>query len=102
MEQRHVSEPCCAAGQPASPAYVSNDDGGRRMWRYGMPGGGPDLAAPNGWGEGEYVPVQDAAAVVAVVGSAHVRGICREWESIDQEEYLRRLDGLLADEVKAR
>ena len=72
------------------------------MWRYGMPGGGPDLAAPKGWGEGEYVPAQGAAAVVAVVGSAHVRGICREWERIDEVEYLQRLDGLLADDVKAR
>lgn len=71
------------------------------MLRFGMPAGGPEAAAPSGYGEGEYEPVQDAAVVVAVVGSAHVRGIIREWGSISREEYLRRLEGLLADEIVA-
>ena len=92
--------PC--AGAPASPAYVADIDGGRRMLRYGMPAEGPEAATPSGYGEGEYAPVQDAAAVVAVVGSAHVRGIIREWGAISRESYLQRLEGLLAEEIHAR
>lgn len=39
-------------------------------------------------------------AQVAVVGTAHVRGILREWEAAGAD-WRERLDGLLADEVKA-
>ena len=38
--------------------------------------------APAGAGDGEYAPLQAPRAVVAVVGSAHVRGMCRQWEDV--------------------
>ncbi len=38
-----------------------------------------DVACPRGDGDGVYEPLAAPAAVVAVVGTAHVRGIIREW-----------------------
>ena len=38
-----------------------------------------DVACPRGEGDGVYEPLAAPAAVVAVVGTAHVRGIIREW-----------------------
>jgi hypothetical protein len=90
------------AGLPASPAYIADSDAGRRVWRYVMPAGAPDQAAPSGHGEGEYKPLQEVQTVVAVVGSAHVRGIIREWGKISPQDYLNRLNGLLAEDIQAR
>ncbi len=62
--------------------------------------GGSTAAGPPGYGDGEYRPVGDPQTVVAVVGSAHVRGIVREWEWIEgegQSECLQRLNELLGD-----
>lgn len=39
----------------------------------------PPLAAPRGDGDGAYVPLAGPRAIVSVVGTAHVRGICSEW-----------------------
>lgn len=39
-------------------------------------------------------------AQVAVVGTAHVRGILREWNAAGSDWH-ERLDGLLADQIKA-
>lgn len=72
------------------------------MWRYVMPAGGPEEATPSGHGEGEYEPLSGARCVVAVVGTAHVRGIIREWTGINERDYLNRLNGLLADDIRAR
>ena len=46
------------------------------------------------------VPYCGLLAQVAVVGTAHVRGILREWEAAGAD-WRERLDGLLADEIKA-
>jgi hypothetical protein len=72
-----------ATGAPTgAPAYVADDAGGQLVWRYAMPSGGPSGAAPAGLGEGEYGPPPGGArSVVVVVGTAHVRGMCREWEA---------------------
>lgn len=83
------------AGLPASPAYIKDQDQGRTVWRYTMPEGGPEEATPSGNGEGEYKPEQAPKSLVAVVGSAHVRGILREWEKVSHEAYLQQLQEIL-------
>jgi len=40
------------------------------------------------------------ARQVAVVGTAHVRGILREWDAAGAD-WRARLDGLLADDIRA-
>ena len=45
------------------------------------------VACPRGEGDGVYEPLTAPSAVVAVVGTAHVRGIIREWHrAVDGEE----------------
>ncbi len=66
-----------------------------------MPEGGPEEATPPGNGEGEYKPAQAPERMVAVVGSAHVRGILREWEKVSHQEYLKKLQGILKHGSKA-
>lgn len=56
--------------------------------RYMMPEGAPNKAAPTGKGDGAYTPLADAESIVAVVGSAHVRGICQQWDSVLQDRSL--------------
>ncbi|CAL5220498.1 g2527 [Coccomyxa viridis] len=90
-----------ASGLPASPAYIKDRDQGRTIWRYTMPEGGPEEATPPGNGEGEYKPAQAPGKLVAVVGSAHVRGILREWEKVSHQEYLKQLQGILKNGSKA-
>ena len=72
-----------ATGAPTgAPAYVAGEAGGQLVWRYAMSAGAPLGSAPRGVGEGEYAPPQGGArAVVVVVGTAHVRGMCREWRA---------------------
>eukprot|EP00983_Pelagomonas_calceolata_P082294 1155879-Pelagomonas_calceolata.AAC.12 len=48
--------------------------------------GAPEAAAPRGLGDGAYTPLKGARRVVAVVGTAHVKGIVREWPQAVQEE----------------
>ena len=65
---------------------------GQAVVRYMMAEGAPKKAAPAGAGDGCYKPVAGPTAVVAVVGSAHVRGICRQWsdaqKTVDVSELL--------------
>jgi hypothetical protein len=56
-------------------------DEGQLVWRYMVPAGASAASAPAGAGDGEFVPLPAPAAVVAVVGSAHVRGMARRWSS---------------------
>lgn len=62
--------------------------------RYMMPESGPRRCAPMGQGDGEYKPIQGVRSVVGIVGSAHVRGMIKEWERLedsgkeDVEEFL--------------
>jgi pheromone shutdown protein TraB len=44
-----------------------------------MPQGDTAPSAPKGGGDGAYQPLAGPAAVVAVVGSAHVRGMAKAW-----------------------
>lgn len=62
-----------ASGRPEglTPAFVRADGG---AFRYAMPRGGDHGVCPPGRGDGEYL-AEAARAVVAVVGTAHVRGI---------------------------
>jgi hypothetical protein len=56
------------------------DTDGQLIWRYVMPQGETASSAPQGGGDGAYAPLQGPSAVVAVVGSAHVRGMCNAWK----------------------
>ena len=40
-----------------------------------------EVACPADEGDGVYEPLPAPAAVVGVVGTAHVRGIIREWQA---------------------
>lgn len=60
-----------------------------------MPEGGPEQATSSGNGEGEYKPEQAPKTLVAVVGSAHVRGILREWEKVSHKDCLQQLQEIL-------
>lgn len=77
----HASHlPSQNAGAAAfSPAYVRDEQDGRQVWRFMMPEQAPAQAAPAGLGDGAYKPLKGARAVVGVIGSAHVRGMIREW-----------------------
>ena len=89
------------AGLPASPAYIMDRDQGRTIWRYTIPEGGPEEASPPGNGEGQYKPLQAPGRLVAVVGSAHVRGILREWEGVSRQGYMEQLQQVLKAGSKA-
>lgn len=79
-----------AAGRPEglTPAFVltqapggggEGGEGGAAVLQYAMPMGGDPGACPPGAGAGQYAPLQGPRTVVAVVGTAHVRGMLREW-----------------------
>jgi hypothetical protein len=71
-----------ATGKPTgAPAYVSDEANGQLIWRYAQSQGAPVATSPPGMGEGEYGPPPAPRAVVVVVGTAHVRGMCRGWEA---------------------
>jgi hypothetical protein len=63
------------------PAFVLDEVDGYTVLRYMMAAGAPDKSAPTGRGDGAFEPFSGAEAVVAVVGSAHVRGMCRRWDA---------------------
>lgn len=75
----------------ASPAYILNTEGERHSWQYVMPAGAPLGCSQPGYGLGEYKPLKGASNVVAVVGSAHVAGIVREWQIASSIEQLSQL-----------
>eukprot|EP00884_Botryococcus_braunii_P005404 jgi/Botrbrau1/14865/Bobra.0326s0011.1 len=84
-----------ATGKGAAPAYVADEVAGKPVWRYAMPEDGPEESCVPGTGQGLYKPVQDVKNVVAVVGSAHLPGIQREWATAAD---LSRLQHILADD----
>jgi hypothetical protein len=45
-----------------------------------VPEGATASSAPAGSGDGPYVPLAAPTAVVSVVGSAHVRGMVKQWQ----------------------
>jgi len=88
-------------GRTGAPAFVAGDVEGRGLMQYMMSAGGPGGAAPAGLGDGEYAGLEGARAVVAVVGSAHVRGMCRQWGAVVEEVKVKGgadLEGLLTVE----
>uniref|UniRef100_A0A7S0RDT8 Uncharacterized protein n=1 Tax=Chlamydomonas leiostraca TaxID=1034604 RepID=A0A7S0RDT8_9CHLO len=71
-----------ATGRAAfCPAYVRDEVNGQTVWRLMMPENGPMASAPAGSGDGEFKPLKGVKSVVGVIGSAHVRGMIREWDA---------------------
>ena len=56
-----------------------------------MPSEAPEGVSSPGLGLGTYKGLSDVKNVVGVVGSAHVGGILREWESAAEQEKLTEL-----------
>ena len=83
-----------ASGRPEglTPAYVATRaPGGGAVLQYAMPQGGEPGACPVGQGAGQYAPLAGPRNVVAVVGTAHVRGMIREWVAAQRDASLRPL-----------
>ncbi|EFN58262.1 hypothetical protein CHLNCDRAFT_57092 [Chlorella variabilis] len=83
-----------ASGRPEglTPAYVATRvPGGGAVLQYAMPQGGEPGACPVGQGAGQYAPLAGPRNVVAVVGTAHVRGMIREWVAAHRDASLRPL-----------
>ena len=73
----HCVWAAAVGAEGAAPALVRAGPDSTQ-WRYAMPmrtSPLPAAAAPAGAGVGQYSPVTDAATVVAVVGTVHVKGI---------------------------
>ncbi|PNW74532.1 hypothetical protein CHLRE_12g492350v5 [Chlamydomonas reinhardtii] len=79
---------------PVVPLYVLDDVDGSAVWRYAMPEAGPARAAPPGFGDGGVGPLAGVRAVVGVIGSAHVRGMVRDWQAAVKDT---TVEPLLAD-----
>ena len=79
----------CHAGTAGSPACIVSNDHGGQLWRYVMPDHAVDLdACPVGHGSGVYKTANSVKSVVAVVGSAHVRGIVAELQQMQLQSDL--------------
>jgi hypothetical protein len=63
-----------------APALVLGEVEGQLLWRYMVPEDAPLGSAPKGSGDGAFGPLEGVAAVVGVVGSAHVHGMVNEWQ----------------------
>ena len=75
-----------AGGEALAPAYARDKGGsGPSVWRYAAPAAAAAIkgAAPPRVGEGEYALPPTPRAIVAVVGTAHVPGMRREWERLE-------------------
>jgi pheromone shutdown protein TraB len=88
-----------ALGLPSgAPAMIATDDCGPLLWRFMAAQRAPAAASPAGLGDAEYAPLPAPHALVAVVGSAHVRGICHQWGNAlqrTQQAGSAQLDDLL-------
>lgn len=73
------------------PAFVMEEQAGFTVMRYMMADGAPNKAAPCGKGDGAYQPLDSAESVVAVVGSAHARGMCRQWDAAMKDKSVQPL-----------
>ena len=79
----------CIAGRAGSPALIGSSTGRDSVWQYMMPASPVDPeACPSGHGSGIYSDVHNVQSIVAVVGTAHVRGIT---------EHLKKLSSLIAE-----
>ena len=96
-----MARSCAAAasGRPEglTPAYVltrpaADEAGGAAaVLQYAMPAGGEPGACPPGAGAGQYDPRPGPRSVVAVVGTAHVRGMIRQWRAAQADAALKPL-----------
>ncbi len=59
---------------------VCLQEDGQLVWRYMVPDGSAAFSAPAGSGDGPFTPLAGPQALVAVVGSAHVRGMVKGWQ----------------------
>lgn len=64
------------------PAYILDEVDGYTVLRYMIAEGASNKAAPTGKGDGAYEPLGNVESVVAIIGSAHVRGICKQFDSV--------------------
>ncbi len=77
------------AGTAGSPAYVVIGQGKEQTWQYMMPAHAVDSeACPTGHGSGVYKAADGVQSVVAVVGSAHVRGITAELQQMQRQQQI--------------
>lgn len=88
--------PAYVLARPASAADASSSSGGDggapvAVLQYAMPVGGEPRACPTGAGAGQYQALPGPRAVVAVVGTAHVRGLIRQWQAAQGDVSLRSL-----------
>lgn len=81
-----------ATGKAALAPALAADTGadGAPLWRYVMGADGPAGISPLAEGDGQYQPLPGVGAVVAVVGTAHVRGIVRAWDNAQQDATLEQ------------
>ena len=96
QRDQYMARACvaAAAGRPEglTPAYVlAKGSGDGAVLQYAMPVGGEPGACPPGAGAGQYEPQPGPRSVVAVVGTAHVRGMIREWAAAQADASLRPL-----------
>jgi hypothetical protein len=99
---RSIAAAASGRAEGLTPAYVlakgsggGGGDGGSAeaaaVLQYAMPVGGEPGACPPGAGAGQYRPLPGPQTVVAVVGTAHVRGMIRVWEAAQRDVSLRSL-----------
>lgn len=62
------------------PAFILDRVEDRLVWRLMQGKGAPNEASTLGYGDGEYLPLQDVSCVVNIVGTAHVQGIVKAWQ----------------------
>lgn len=73
----------CNAGTGGSPAFIADSTATEAVWQYMMPKEPVDSeACPKGHGSGLYFGHDNTHGIVAVVGTAHVRGIVAELEKL--------------------
>lgn len=84
MPRIAASQHCiCTAGTGGSPAFIADSTATEAVWQYMMPQEPVDAeACPKGHGSGLYFGHENTQRIVAVVGTAHVRGIVAELEKL--------------------
>ena len=76
----------CCAGCSGSPAFIASTRGADSTWQYMMPQEPVDAeACPQGYGSGTFSAVDSVQNIVAVVGTAHVRGIITELQKLSKQ-----------------
>lgn len=83
--------PAYVLAQPAAGASSGEGGGTPAVLQYAMPVGGEPGACPPGVGAGQFAPLAGPQTVVAVVGTAHVRGMIREWRGAQADCSLKPL-----------